>query len=171
MEGQVNRHLDRQKTNVSKLDSKVDFCLTCGQNFKNSSWNLAFKRMGWKERQWKKKKNASSNIRLLHRGMKTSCLGLREQEITLVQKEALRAQGLQKASSTGACYFCVYSSENLFGDILPTSDKLCEITILNPIHYQFNIISIKMCHWAYADVSISPVVRKLNLLLHTTPTL
>lgn len=42
------------------------------------------------------KKNASSNIRLQHRGMKTSCLGLREQEITLVQKEALQAQDFKK---------------------------------------------------------------------------
>lgn len=43
-----------------------------------------------------KKKNASSNIRLQHRGMKTSCLGLREQEITVVQKEVLQAQDTTK---------------------------------------------------------------------------
>lgn len=48
------------------------------------------------KRETMKKKNASSNIRLQHGGMKTSCLGLREQEITLVQKEALQAQDIKK---------------------------------------------------------------------------
>lgn len=42
------------------------------------------------------KKKASSNIRLQHAGMKTSCLGLREQEITSVQKEDLQAQNFKK---------------------------------------------------------------------------